>query len=125
MLIVDDETTVLKNFARVLERNGYEVDSAKTGQEALEKLETKNYDVTLFERQLPDMDGKLLLVKMRSLFPTMVKVILTGWSLNEDDDSLIAMGLDAYLKKPIAIQHLLQIINGAFEDKTNEILPIQ
>ena len=120
--MVDDEEALLENFSRVLGNNGYDVDSAVTGKEATEMLKAKNFDVVLFERQLPDMDGAELFERMCCISPSTVKIILTGWAFREEEGGAFVSGLDAYLTKPVEIQHLLRVIDGAVEGRINKIV---
>ena len=65
ILVVDDDKSILRTFTRILQKNGYEIDPAETGKEAIEKADIKKYDLALVDIRLPDMDGTELLAKMK------------------------------------------------------------
>jgi len=65
VLVVDDDKSILKAFTRILSKNGYAVDIASTAGEALEKIASNRYDVTLLDIRLPDMEGTDLLQKIQ------------------------------------------------------------
>ena len=61
IIVIDDDKSILRTFTRILQKNGYEIDVAETGKEALEKSKKKPYDLALIDIRLPDMDGTDLL----------------------------------------------------------------
>jgi CheY-like chemotaxis protein len=65
VIVIDDDKSILRTLTRVLQKGGYEIDSAGTGKEAIEKLSGQSYDVALIDIKLPDMDGTDLLVMMQ------------------------------------------------------------
>ena len=78
ILVIEDDESVLQRIARILELEGYNVDAAKTGKEAIEKSNLKSYNLALIDFRLPDMEGTKLLTAMREMAPRMTKVILPG-----------------------------------------------
>jgi DNA-binding response OmpR family regulator len=109
VLLVDDEESVRKAFAGVLEKAGYLVDSAETGQKALEKMQAKHYDVALIDIKLPDMEGTDLLLKLPKK-SEMVKIIVTGFSTMENGVKAADCGADDFLVKPVKPEELLNAI---------------
>ena len=82
VLMVDDNQSVSRTFARILEKGGYAIDLAETGEEAIKKLEENSYAVALIDLHLSDMDGIKLIEKMPRTEDT-VKIIITGLQLIE------------------------------------------
>jgi DNA-binding response OmpR family regulator len=109
ILLVDDEESVRKAFTGILEKAGYLVDAAETGQKALEKAQTKRYDVVLIDIKLPDMEGTDLLLKLPKK-SEMVKIIITGFSTMENGVKAADCGADDFLVKPVKPQELLNAI---------------
>ena len=64
--LVDDEQSILTSVSLALESEGYNVDTFNNGIEALEGLESKDYDLGLFDIKMPKMDGNELLSRVRS-----------------------------------------------------------
>jgi len=101
ILVIDDDEVVLKNFKAILELEGYNVDTAVTGKEAIEKSNANFYNLALIDIRLPDMEGTQLLTTMRDTIPKMVKIIVTGYPSLENAKDAVNMGADGYVIKPI------------------------
>lgn len=100
ILMVDDDESICRVMSLILENEGYEVETAHTGEDAVKKSRKKPYDVAILDIRLPDIEGTKLLKVMRETSPQMVKIMLTGYpNLQNAVDSLNS-GADAYLVKP-------------------------
>jgi len=110
ILIIDDDATVRRSHEAVLKANGYDVDVAENGQEAIKKSKTKLYNLALVDLRLPDMDGIELLTSMREAIPKTVKIIITGYPSQENAIEAVNRGADAYIVKPYAMEDLLRKI---------------
>ena len=64
--LVDDESNILTSVSLALETEGFNVDTFKNGEEAIQALENKKYDLGLFDIKMPRMNGNELLMKVRS-----------------------------------------------------------
>ena len=64
--LVDDEPNILTSVSLALETEGFNVDTFKNGEEAIRALESKKYDLGLFDIKMPRMNGNELLMKVRS-----------------------------------------------------------
>ena len=114
ILVVDDDKSILRTFTRILQKNGFEVDVAETGKEAIEKSEKKNYDLALIDIRLPDMQGTDLLVNMQRTMRDAVKIMITGFPSLETGVKALDEGADAYLVKPVRPEELLALIEEKF-----------
>ena len=101
ILVIDDDEHVRQSMARVLELEGYHVDTAKTGAEAVEKSKLNFYNLALIDIRLPDMEGTELLTAMRDTVPRMVKVMVTGYPSVKNAIDAVNKGADGYVTKPI------------------------
>jgi DNA-binding NtrC family response regulator len=101
VLIIEDDKVVLGNFKDILELEGYSVDTAESGKEAIEKSNANFYNLALIDIRLPDMEGTQLLTTMRDTVPRMVKIIVTGYPSLENAKEAVNKGADAYVVKPI------------------------
>jgi DNA-binding NtrC family response regulator len=109
VLLIDDEESIRKAFTGILENAGYVVDTADSGQIALEKVKAKHYDVALVDMKLPDMEGTDLLLKLPKN-SEMVKIIITGFSTMEIGVKAADCGANDFLVKPVKPQELLNAI---------------
>jgi DNA-binding response OmpR family regulator len=117
ILVIDDDKSILRAFTRILQKNGYEVDVAETGKEALDKAETGCYDLSLIDVRLPDMDGTDLLPKMQKTMVETVKIMITGFPSLENGVKALDEGADAYLVKPVKPEELLTLIKEKLKNK--------
>jgi DNA-binding response OmpR family regulator len=117
ILVVDDDKSILRTFTRILQKNGYEIDVAETGREALEKTETNCYALALIDIRLPDMDGTDLLAKMQKTTRDAVKIMITGFPSLENGVKALDEGADAYLVKPVKPEELLALIEEKLKSK--------
>jgi len=111
ILVVDDDRSVLRSLAEILQLEGYEVETAKSGQEALEKSNTRSYDVTLLDIRLPDMEGTELLTKLNDNSSSMIKIMVTGYPNMQNASDSLRLGADAYLIKPVSPEKLRRTID--------------
>ena len=110
ILVVDDDKSILRTFTRILQKNGYEIDVAETGKEAIEKAENRNYDFALIDIRLPDMDGTDLLSRLKRQLQRTIKIMITGFPSLETGVKALDEGADAYLVKPVKPQELLMLL---------------
>lgn len=110
ILVVDDDKSILRTFTRILQKSGYEIDTAETGIEAMEKTENRHYDLALVDIRLPDIDGTDLLAKLKKPLQHTVKIMITGFPSLETGVKALDEGADAYLVKPVKPQELLVLL---------------
>ena len=115
ILVIDDDKSILRTLTRILQKAGYEVDTAETGKEATEKMEKRHYSLALVDVRLPDIDGTDLLVSMKDSLRDTVKIVITGFPSMEMGVKALDGGADAYLVKPVKPDDLLTLI----EEKLN------
>jgi DNA-binding NtrC family response regulator len=120
ILIIDDDTYILKSFSIVLTKKGFEVETAETGKQALEKLKQSSFDVALIDISLPDMKGTDLLENAKKELKKTVKIILTGHPSVETSEKATFEGADTYIVKPIKMDELISVINFFLKTKQNE-----
>lgn len=111
-LIVDDEESITQLVSMALRYEGWEVDTASSGEQALEKLRAGEPDVAVFDIMLPDMDGMQLLSRVRSngaIFPVL---FLTALDSVEDRVKGLTAGGDDYVVKPFSLEELIARMRG-------------
>jgi DNA-binding response OmpR family regulator len=109
ILVVDDDQSILKSTKSILQKEGYLVETAETGKEALDKMLEKHYDLVLLDVKLPDMEGTDILLQMKNPSDT-IKIIITGFSSDELGKKAADYGADDFLAKPIKPEELLATI---------------
>ena len=117
ILVVDDDKSILRTFSRILQKSGYEIDTAETGKEAMEKTENRHYDLALVDIRLPDMDGTDLLAKLKKQLQNTVKIMITGFPSLETGVKALDEGADAYLVKPVKPQELLVLLEEKLKNR--------
>jgi len=110
ILIVDDDESIRKSLSAVLEEEGYSVDTAENGSEAVEKSKVNFYNLALIDIRLPDMEGTALLMAMKQTVPPMVKIVVTGYPSLANAVEAVNKGADAYILKPFAVKNVLETI---------------
>ena len=110
ILVVDDEESIRKVLKTVLEEEGYVVNTAENGKEAIRKSNVKFYNLALIDIRLPDIDGTKLLTAMKETTPKMVKIIVTGYPTLQNAVEAVNMGADAYVLKPFKMENVLNTI---------------
>ncbi len=110
ILVVDDDKAILKYAKGILELEGYDVDVAETGFDAMEKSSTRFYNLVLLDIMLPDIQGTELLTKMHRTTPKMMKIMVTGFPSFDNAVEALNMGADAYLLKPVEMEELLSVV---------------
>jgi DNA-binding NtrC family response regulator len=110
ILVIDDDEGVRKVVAEALKSEGYFVDTASNGKEAIEKSHTNFYNLALVDLRLPDMEGTKLLTSMKETTPEMIKIILTGYPALQNAIDAVNEGAQGYLVKPINMDELLRTV---------------
>jgi DNA-binding NtrC family response regulator len=115
ILIVEDDENIRKTMSNILQQEGYNTDTAKSGKEAEEKAKTNFYNLALLDIKLPDMEGTQLLAKLHGNTPKMVKIMVTGYPSLENAMEALNQGADAYVTKPVKPAKLLALIKEKLE----------
>lgn len=117
ILLVDDEEDILNILKFLLEKEGYEVDTAPNGEEALKKVEKKYYDVVLTDLRMPGIDGMIVLEKTKELRPSTEVVIMTAYASIESAVEAVKKGASDYIVKPFINEDLKMRIKRIIEHR--------
>jgi two-component system response regulator AtoC len=120
VLVLDDESNIRDIFTLLLQENGYLVETAASGREALEKAKTYAPDVLLLDMNLPDMTGMDVLSRIQRYFPKCQILIITAYGTIRNAVEATKLGAYAYLEKPVDNDELLLMISRALEVKKLE-----
>ncbi|HEY1768123.1 MAG TPA: HD domain-containing phosphohydrolase [Terracidiphilus sp.] len=117
ILVVDDETHVRAMMGSTLERQGYEVQLASSGREALESLELHTFDLVLTDIVMQDVNGIALLEQIHGQYPNLPVVMVTAiHDISVAIDSMRRGAYD-YLLKPFEREHLLNTVRRAMDHR--------
>jgi DNA-binding response OmpR family regulator len=100
ILVVDDKRNIRNNLGMVLEAEGYKVDTASNGDEALLRVKEGRYDIVFADIQMPKMDGLELLRYLRGLRPKMPVVMLTAYGTVSRAVEAMKLGAVDFIEKP-------------------------
>ncbi len=109
-LVVDDDPSVAALYKKTLTEKGYDVATAATGEEALAKLHTSQFDAAVIDLVLPGIGGMEVVAATRQMDPTPVVIILTGYASLESAIEAVRYGAFDYLRKPADPQQLVDTL---------------
>jgi len=111
ILVVDDNTINRQVASQILIKSGFKTDLAFSGKAAIEKVKSNDYDLILMDIQMPVMDGVSATKEIKKLPKSIPPIIaMTAYSMKEDRQRFLDMGMDDYLAKPIVSNLLLDTI---------------
>ena len=117
ILVVDDEPVVCRSCEKILSEDGYEVSTAFTGREGLEKVRQEHFDVAITDMKIPDISGMEVLECIRGEQPGMPVVMITGYASVDTAVRAMKLGAFDYIPKPFAPEELSAIIEKALESR--------
>ena len=120
ILVVDDDENIRNTMKTILEDEGYIVDLAATGSEAIQKTEKTAYNVALLDIRLPDMEGVELLKLMKDTVPRTRKIMVTGYPSMQNAIAALNKNADAYLVKPVNVEKLLNTVKEQLQSQESE-----
>jgi signal transduction histidine kinase/CheY-like chemotaxis protein len=117
ILIVDDEPGVLLTTRAILQQEGYDVEAAGSGQDAVEAIRQRHYDLVLTDLKMPGVGGLDVLAEVRKRSPLTVTVMMTGYGSVFSALDAVRLGAYEYLLKPIEVEDLKQAVRRSLERK--------
>lgn len=121
ILIVDDEDIVRKSCVRILSPEGYILETAKNGSEALKKLQNEHFDLVLADLVMPDVTGMDLLKKIKEDWPETEVIIITGYGTVKTAVDALKYGAYDFIEKPFTPEALLNAVGRCLEKKRLEV----
>lgn len=112
ILVVDDEEPMRHMLKILLEQEGYQVDTATDGVNALEKAE-EGYDIILADVRMPRMDGKALLLELKKRKIPSTVIMMSAYGTIESAIEAIKLGADDYIQKPFTADQILHTLKKA------------
>lgn len=121
ILLAEDERSLSRAVAALLERNNYSVDAVFDGVEALEYLASSNYDAVILDIMMPRMDGLTVLRRLREQGNPIPILMLTAKSEIDDKVAGLDAGANDYLTKPFSTRELLARIRAMTRTQMNQV----
>jgi len=116
ILLVEDETVLREALQEWLVGDGYAVEVAESGEEAVERIKKEEFGVIVLDLRLPGIDGLRVFEEAKDVNPEIKGVIITAYPSKETLTRAKEIGLLDYLPKPFKIEDLEKIISGALEE---------
>jgi DNA-binding response OmpR family regulator len=119
VLVVDDEGPNRYAVSKTLQRVGYVVNDAASGEEALEHINRQEYDVVLTDIRMPGIDGVELLRRIKEQSPDAIVILMTGYASLGTAVEALRLGAHDYLIKPSSSNDIRQSVSRGIERSTN------
>jgi CheY-like chemotaxis protein len=119
ILLVDDEKGVIDVCSEMMTGLGYTVTSVSSGVEALEVLESKKIriDLVVLDMVMPKMNGRETFERIRKIDPDMKVLVSSGYSREEEIETMMEKGCNEYILKPFDVAALSEKLNAVFKEK--------
>ncbi|MEW6411867.1 MAG: response regulator [Candidatus Zixiibacteriota bacterium] len=118
ILVVDDDANLLELLVDTLDAIGYEAVGAAGGQDALDKLAHDTFDMLISDIKMPEMDGIALAREVRSLYPKLPILFITGFPSPE---IIGRVSSDGFLAKPFRINHIEELIENTLKNRPETV----
>ncbi len=118
ILVIDDEMIVCESCKRILEEEGYEVETALSGKEAFEKMKANPFDIVITDLKMPGIDGMEVLRTFRKEYPDSIIIMITGFSTVETAVEAMKFGAFDYIPKPFTPDEVSIVVKKAIEKKS-------
>jgi DNA-binding NtrC family response regulator len=118
ILVVDDEAIVVESLTEWFRQDGYQVDAARSGKEALRLLAETRYDIALIDIKMPGMDGLELQKLLSSANPDLTIIVMTAYASVESAVQALKAGAYDYITKPFDPDELSHLIRRAREHRS-------
>ncbi len=115
ILVIDDEKLVVESLKKLLKREGYEVNIAKNGAEAMEQIKESDFDLIVSDIRMPDINGIEIVKKIREYLKqngksSVPEILITGYASEENMEEAEKLNVADYIHKPFNIKDFLDVI---------------
>ncbi len=114
ILIVDDEENTRIGLTKLLAQEGFEVESAANGNEALDYLDREKVNLVISDINMPEMNGLVFLRELSRKFPSTSVIMITAYGGVESYLEAMSLGAYEYLHKPVKLDELRSIMKKIF-----------
>ncbi len=113
ILVVDDEAPLLMTLSANLELEGFDVTEARSGEQAIQLVRTKEFDLVLSDIRMPGISGVELCQQVHQVRPELPVILMTAFTVEGVVQQAVADGAIVVIPKPFAIEHLIQMLYSA------------
>lgn len=113
ILVVDDQESMRQMLSDLLEVMGHVAFAVEGGESALNNLRTQSADLVITDLNMPVMNGMELMKQIKSEFPGIPVIIITGYGSFHTERQVLSNGADGYIPKPCTIHRVQQTVNQA------------
>jgi two-component system response regulator PilR (NtrC family) len=117
ILIVDDERSMREFLGIYLRREGYRIEAASGGSEAIASIKARAFDVIITDLRMPDVDGLTILAEAKRIRPDAEVIVVTAFSTTETAIAAMKAGAHDYLTKPFKIDEVGLVVDRAMEKR--------
>ncbi|HEY6997007.1 MAG TPA: sigma-54 dependent transcriptional regulator, partial [Candidatus Binatia bacterium] len=117
-LLIDDEPLPRKNIARVLESEDFHVYEAESGDQAIDAISERDFDLILSDLKIPGTDGLGVLRHVRSVSPQTIFILMTGYASVDSAIEAFRGGAHDYILKPVVLEDVLQKVKRLLDAKS-------
>jgi CheY-like chemotaxis protein len=116
-LVLDDEQIVLDSVSRILEGEGYEVRTSRSGADALEAIKEGGFDILLTDLKMPGMDGLQAMEALSKVEPDLSMIMFTAYSTVDTAVKAVKLGAVEYCRKPFTPDQLTELVEKVMNDR--------
>ncbi len=120
ILVVDDEEGMREFLGILLQKEGYLVDVAPSGKEALARLGSQRFDLVITDLKMPGMSGIEILNRIKEQDPDVGVVLITAYASTETAVDAMKGGAFDYLAKPFDVEEMKEVVRGALKRRLQE-----
>ena len=115
ILVVDDEENAREGLSKILSKEGYRVETASNGKEAIDNLKRQRYDLVITDMRMPLMDGFEVLREIKKMDENIGVIMITAYGEVESYLEAMNMGAFEYINKPVRVNELKRVIAKVLE----------
>jgi CheY-like chemotaxis protein len=125
VLVIDDDAVVGRSFDRVLSDKGYNVVTALSGEEGLDTLKSRDFDVVFTDIRMPGMDGLEVTESIKARCPWTPVVVITGYGSEENESRASVLGANGFVRKPLTPEMIESVTLKAVSADVRYVEPVK
>jgi DNA-binding NtrC family response regulator len=111
VLVVEDNSSVLRLITQMIERWGHSAEASDTGKDALRRVRQKKFDLVFLDIFLPDCKGHEIIPRIREIWPDIGVVTMTGYNSREIEWEIRQLGIIYFMTKPFRLDVIKEILD--------------
>jgi len=117
ILVIDDERVVGESLRKTFKDEGYEIETAYSGQEGLRKARRETFDLMIVDLKMPDISGLDVIKRLKEEQPDTMLIMITGYSTVDSATEALKTGAFDYIPKPFTPDEISEVVQKALETK--------